>query len=249
MCKIAPNANKVFTVLQSWCLDLNFMRLKLSQGSQFCFMLDPLVLYSCYGLEATGCGMLWVTFCLPPPSLFQMGSLFLELIFFKAVIYGMSCSILLNCKENILNYLSFDVIYINWLTSSNPSHIIQIISSSYNYAGTIKKGKLLVGVVWLSFGKLIFFLIWGIGDISCFVRWLITQSPSEWCDQFPTTSYCLVLFPHSSFLSVNLFSTLLAFIALLLWFLLCAMQGYPLLLPVFCSFLLRAQNLVTSQKK
>jgi p-aminobenzoyl-glutamate transporter AbgT len=41
-------------------------------------------------------------------------SLFLELIFFfKGVIYGMSCSILLNCKETILNNLSFDVICIN----------------------------------------------------------------------------------------------------------------------------------------
>lgn len=42
-------------------------------------------------------------------------SLFLELIFFffKAVIYGMSCSILLNCRENVLDNLHFDVMYMD----------------------------------------------------------------------------------------------------------------------------------------
>lgn len=65
----------------------------------------------------------------------------------------MSCSILLNCKENVLDHLSFDVMYMNWLTSPNRTHIIKIISSSsHNYSGTLKKKKQILGTVtWFCF--------------------------------------------------------------------------------------------------
>lgn len=68
----------------------------------------------------------------PPPALCKWVVSFFRTIFLKAVIYGMSCSILLNCRENRLNNLGLDVMYIDWLTRSNPRHIINITSGSFS---------------------------------------------------------------------------------------------------------------------
>lgn len=149
----------------------------------------------------------------------------------------MSCSILLNCKENLLNNLSFDVIYTKWLTSSNPSHIIKIISSSYNYSGNIKEK----GNSWLVLFELYLQTDFYLGDREHFISCKM-EGTVEWSDWLLTTAYWIRVLPMFRFPFCTPVVNIAGFQFPSFMILLCAIQGYPLL---FASvlFLLRVKSL------
>lgn len=145
----------------------------------------------------------------------------------------MSSSILLNCKENVSDPLSFDVMYMAWLTSPTPSHINKIISNSPdNYSGTLKKKKGRFLVQWLDLVLHISIYPGNQGHvISCSVD-------SVSCDVigFRPLFIELVLSSPSSF---SLCTPLLSRLLTLSFF--CDFFGVPykgclLVLPVLCSF-------------
>jgi len=127
----------------------------------FCFILGPLVLYSCYGLDYKLLDVM--SHFLPSSSQpFSKGlSLFLELVyfFFKAVIYGMSCSLFWLVKRMywiIFILMSYICVYI-YIYTDSPVQILVILlkiisSSCHNCSSTLKKKiKFLAAVTWLSF--------------------------------------------------------------------------------------------------
>ena len=152
----------------------------------------------------------------------------------------MSCSFLLNCRENVLDHLRLDVVYVDWLTSSNPSHIIQIISSSHNYSGTLKKKKSKFSVQWLdcvlgirvhpgSQGPLI-----GCNVDSTSADVFGFLAALNWVGAFP---------PSSFFLCTPLLARLLS---LSFW---CPIQGLPTVVARALFFLLRGLKNLSCLKR
>lgn len=129
----------------------------------------------------------------------------------------MSSSILLNCKENVSDHLSFDVMYMAWLTSPTPSHLNKIIANSPdNYLGTLKKKKkskqIIGAVTWFSFAHQ--YLSWESGTChqlwrgQCLVR----------CDWFPATFHWVGALLVLQFLSLYTSPFKVADFLFLLWF-------------------------------